>query len=217
MGAEPLIQIGKPRNAETTCVAPRSQPQPIVYWLQGLTLAWMLVECSVALWSAWRAHSAALLAFGTDSLVELLSASVVLLQFAGSVRIGRERAARLAGYLLWVLALVVAGIAVTGLAGKTKADTSGSGIAITIAALCVMPLLGWSKRRVARRTGDRAMAADAVQSATCAYLAAITLCGLVANAKFHIQWIDPVAALAALPILFVEGRRALRGESCGCC
>jgi hypothetical protein len=51
----------------------------------------------------------------------------------------------------------------------------------------------------------------------CAYLAAITLFGLAINAAFHVCWIDPVAALAAIPIICIEGRRALRGDVCGCC
>jgi hypothetical protein len=34
---------------------------------------------------------------------------------------------------------------------------------------------------------------------------------------FHLRWVDSVSALAVLPILVIEGRRAMRGESCGCC
>lgn len=78
-----------------------------------------------------------------------------------------------------------------------------------------MPILTWVKRRTARLTNNRALAADAVQSATCAYLAAITLAGLFINTEWHIHWVDSAAALLALPILIIEGRRALRGESCG--
>lgn len=73
------------------------------------------------------------------------------------------------------------------------------------------------KRKIARETDNRALAADAVQSATCAYLAAITLAGLGVNALFHIRWVDSAAALVAIPMLVVEGRKALRGEACGCC
>ena len=50
-----------------------------VAWLQGITLAWMLIECGVSVYGAISAHSPALLAFGADSFVELLSATVVLL------------------------------------------------------------------------------------------------------------------------------------------
>lgn len=189
----------------------------MIAWLQGITLVWMLVECGISLYGAATAHSPALLAFGADSFVELLSATVVLLAIAPSFPLTKNRAARLAGILLLVLAGVVALVAILSLVYRVKAETSCSGIVITLAALAVMPILAWAKRKTAQRTNNRALAADAVQSATCAYLAAITLVGLAINAVWHVHWVDSAAALVALPILIVEGRRALRGESCGCC
>lgn len=188
-----------------------------MFWLQGVTLAWMLAECAVSLYGAKTARSVVLLAFGADSFVELLSASVALLSFLPTFSLSKERAARWAGVLLFVLAAVIAALAVTSLTLHNQPQTSCAGIAITVAALVVMPVLAGLKKKIARTTNNRALAADAVQSATCAYLAAITLVGLALNAAFHIRWVDSVAALAALPILFIEGRRAMRGESCGCC
>jgi divalent metal cation (Fe/Co/Zn/Cd) transporter len=198
------------------CAPLASMPRAVL-WLQGITLAWMLVETAVSLYSAQKARSVALLAFGSDSLVELLSASVVLLSFIPAVSFGKERAARWAGILLFVLAGVVTLAATASLFFRVQPEASCLGIGITVAALFVMPLLAWGKRKVAKTTNSRALAADAVQSATCAYLAAITLVGLAINALWHIHWVDSMAALLALPILIVEGRRALRGESCGCC
>jgi len=96
-------------------------------------------------------------------------------------------------------------------------DASLLGIAITVMALITMPLLAWMKRREARRIDNRALAADATQSATCAYLAGVTLAGLVVFAVWHVRWVDTLAALAAIPVLLIEGQRAWRGESCGCC
>jgi divalent metal cation (Fe/Co/Zn/Cd) transporter len=188
-----------------------------VVWLQGITLVWMMAECCVSLYGAATAHSSALLAFGADSFVELLSATVVLLAIVPSFPLAKDRAARLAGILLFVLAAVVAIVTLLSFLYRVKPETSCSGIVITLAALLVMPILAWAKRISAQRTNNRALAADAVQSATCAYLAAITLAGLAINALWHIHWVDSAAALLALPILIVEGRRALRGESCGCC
>jgi divalent metal cation (Fe/Co/Zn/Cd) transporter len=177
----------------------------------------MLVECGVSLREANLAHSPALLAFGSDSLVELLSATIVLLQLRPQFPLDRKRAATMAGMLLFVLAGVVTIIAVLGLIFDTKPAASPLGMVVTVAALIVMPILASKKRRLARITQDAALAADAVQSATCAYLAAITLVGLGANFWFHLRWVDPLAALIAVPILIIEGRRALRGEACGCC
>ena len=102
------------------------------------------------------------------------------------------------------------------LLARVQPETSCAGIGITIAALFVMPLLAWGKGKTARSINNRALAADAVQSATCAYLAAITLFGLTLNALWQLRWADPLAALAAIPVLIVEGRHPLKGEPCSC-
>jgi divalent metal cation (Fe/Co/Zn/Cd) transporter len=208
-----VIQIG----AQPPVVTLAPKPRAAVFWLQGITLAWMLVEFGVSAYSAFTAHSPAMLAFGSDSLVELLSATVVLLQWIPGVAIPERRAARISGALLFALAFVVAAIALAALVLRRQPETTCSGIAITIAALIAMPVLAWLKRREARRSGNTALAADAVQSATCAYLALITLAGLAANAVFHISWFDSLAALAAVPLLLREGRSAWHGQTCGCC
>ncbi len=185
--------------------------------LQWATLSWMTVECSIALTAAWKAGSVSLLAFGSDSLVEFLSAVVVLLQFAPRWRLSQVRAAKLCGLLLYGLAAIVLLIVILGLLRHTEADTSPLGISITAGALLLMPILARMKRRQAERTGDRALRADAVQSATCAYLAALTLGGLLLRAFVNFHWIDSVVALAAVPILVVEAKRARQGQTCGCC
>lgn len=187
-----------------------------IYWLQCVTLSLMIVECCVALVSAGSAHSPALLAFGADSLIEFVSALVVLLQFTHWIKLTPPQAARIAGVLLFILAGTVLLISLGTLLERVQPETSCTGIGITIAALFVMPLLAWGKRKSALAINNRALAADAAQSATCAYLAAITLFGLVLNALWHFHWADSVAALAAIPILIVEGRRSLLGEPCGC-
>jgi divalent metal cation (Fe/Co/Zn/Cd) transporter len=194
-----------------------ARPPKTVLWLQLITLVWMLVECGVSIYAAKAAHSAALLAFGSDSFVELLSASLVMAQFIPGVAIAERRTGRIAGGLLFLLALIVLATAAVSLALRVKPETSVAGMAITVAALMVMPGLAWLKRREARRSGNIALAADAVQSATCAYLALVTLAGLAVNAVFHIAWMDSLAALVAVPILIKEGNSAWQGQNCGCC
>ncbi len=212
-----LVQLG---SGKRTCVNrgnALSKRSNAVFWLQGITLTWMLIECGVSLFAAVSARSPAMLAFGSDSLVELLSATVVLSQFIPGAHLSRQRAARAAGLLLFLLAAVVALIAAQALLLHRHPEVSRIGIGVTLAALIAMPILAWLKRRQAVRDDDPALSADAVQSATCAYLAALTLAGLGVNALFHVQWFDPLAALAALPLLLKEGVRAWRGSTCGCC
>jgi hypothetical protein len=102
------------KNGCENRVVPRS---PSVYWLQGVTALWTVIECTVGLLAAARAHSPALLAFGSDSLVELLSASVVLLQFLPRFSLSEQHAGRVAGILLFALAAIVTLIAVLSLTG----------------------------------------------------------------------------------------------------
>jgi divalent metal cation (Fe/Co/Zn/Cd) transporter len=193
-----------------------TQPSHIIR-LQLITILWMLLECGIALTASWRARSSVLLAFGSDSFVELLSAGVVLLQFSPRFRLNVARAAWWSGILLLLLAGLVTGTSLAALVFGVQPGTSWSGIAITSAALIVMPLLSRAKRRAAYAINNRALAADAVQSATCAYLAAISLIGLAATAVFGIRWIDPLAALIAVPFIGIEAKRALQGEPCECC
>jgi divalent metal cation (Fe/Co/Zn/Cd) transporter len=185
--------------------------------VQTLTIAWMSVEAAVSLSAAWRAHSPALIAFGGDSAIELLSAVVVLWRFRTTAQENAERrAARVAGALLFALAAYVAIISVASLLGYGEPKPTLLGIAILIAAAVVMPWLAKEKRRLSGATGSAALKADAAQSALCAYLSLIALAGLAINSIWHVKWADPIAALAILPLIVWEGREAMRGKACGC-
>src|SRR5580700_5466567 len=99
-----LVQLGsQPARASGACAPVRRSN--IVLWLQAVTLSWMLIECGASLWAAAAAHSAAMLAFGSDSLVELLSATVVLVQYLFPAAISQRTAGRMAAILLFLLAL----------------------------------------------------------------------------------------------------------------
>jgi len=210
-----LIQLGI--QPSQPAFARPSKPSVAVVWLQSVTLAWMLVELGVSIYAAVTARSPAMLAFGSDSLVELLSAIVVLLQWVPKIPISERKAHRVAAILLFVLAFVVGLIALGSLVLRLQPETSRAGIGITIAALIAMPVLATLKRREARQSKNAALAADAVQSATCAYIALITLAGLALNAAFHIPWFDSAAALLAIPILIKEGKSTWKGQGCACC
>src|SRR5918995_7004328 len=77
--------------------------------LAGLPIAWNVVEATVAITAGVAAGSIALVGFGFDSTVEVLSAWVVVWQFRAELRGGydetRERLAlRLVGATFFVLA-----------------------------------------------------------------------------------------------------------------
>ncbi len=187
-----------------------------VITIQALTLLWMAVEASVSLGAAWIARSPALLGFGGDSAVELLSAAVVLWRFRSpsDPDHAEERAAKIAGGLLFALAAFVAMASVLSLLGHAEPRPSLIGIALLILAAVVMPWLASQKRRLSVVSGSAALRADAAESAVCGYLALIALAGLAVNAIWKARWADPVAALALLPLILREGWEAMKGKPC---
>jgi divalent metal cation (Fe/Co/Zn/Cd) transporter len=197
---------------------PTAQNTQRIQFVQTITILWMTVEAGASLLAAWTARSPALLAFGGDSLVELLSASVVLWRF--TTRTTQEQAeraaARIAGALLFVLGAYVAADSVMSLFGYNHPKPSLLGIGVLAAACLIMPLLAREKRRLSSATGSAALRADATQSNLCAYLALIALVGLTLNAIWQIGWADPFAALAVVPFIAYEGVQAFRGRHCGC-
>jgi divalent metal cation (Fe/Co/Zn/Cd) transporter len=178
----------------------------------------MTVEASVSLSAAWMAHSPALLAFGGDSAIELLSAVTVLWRFRAPAQERSEKStAQIAAALLFVLAAYVAVVSTGTLYRDREVKTTHLGIAILICAALVMPWLAKAKRRLSAITGSAALRADAAQSGLCAYLSVIALVGLGINAIWHHRWADPIAALVIVPFILWEGWESMRGRACDCC
>ena len=190
-----------------------------IRWIQAITIAWMSAEALVSLSAAWMAHSPALLAFGGDSAIELLSAVVVYWRFRSkrSAERTEKLAATTAGSLLCALAAYVSLVAALALLGHGNVRPSFLGIVVLMVTAVVMPLLAQQKRRLSALTASAALRADAVESTLCGYLAIIALAGLVANAFWGITWADPVAALCLIPLVAREGWQALKGRPCDCC
>lgn len=179
----------------------------------------MTIEAAISLISAWKAQSPALLAFGGDSAIELLSAIAVLWRFRGHVQPEKaeRRAARIAGVLLFVLSAYVLVASILTLLGYAEPKPTYLGIGVLIAALLIMPWLAKEKRELSSATSSAALRADAAQSSLCAYFSLIALVGLGIDALWHIRWADPIAALVITPLIIWEGREAIRGKSCECC
>jgi divalent metal cation (Fe/Co/Zn/Cd) transporter len=186
--------------------------------VQAITVAWMSIEAALSLLAAWQARSPALLAFGGDSGVELLSAVVVLWRFHPNVseQHSERRAAQIAGVLLFALAACVVASSAMSLLGYSQARPNELGIVVLIAAAAFMPLLAKEKRRLSALTGSAAIRADAAESALCGYLSLIALLGLLINALWNVRWADPAAGLLTIPVILREGWEAVRGRPCDC-
>jgi divalent metal cation (Fe/Co/Zn/Cd) transporter len=193
----------------------RRRRQRIALGLAWATIAWNTVEAVAAIVAGAVASSIALVGFGLDSTVEVLSASVIVWQMTRDVPEDREeQALRLIAVSFFGLAGYVTVQAVFDLASRSEPDTSTVGIAIAAVSLVVMPLLAELKRRNGRRLGSSSVVADSNQTLLCTYLSVVLLVGLVLNATVGWWWADPVAALVIAALAINEGREAWHGERC---
>lgn len=193
------------------------------FQLEWLTIGWMVIEAVAAVGSGLAAGSLVLLAFGLDSVIELLSAGVLVWRLSVELRHGRafsERAERLAsrigGGLLLALAAYVVASAGWGLWSGHGAEFSIPGLAVSVLALPVMRFLGRRKIVLADLLGSRAMRADAVESITCGWLSLVVVVSLVAQATLSAWWVDSVGSLAIVWFLVKEAWEAWSGEDCAC-
>jgi len=187
--------------------------------LEYFTIAYNSLEGFVAVVFGALAGSIALVGFGFDSVIEVTSGAVLLWRLRAEMDEGRReraeaRSLRIVGISFLALAAYVGYEAAASLVRRESPEQSVPGIVLAVTSLVVMPLLARAKRRVARDIRSAAMSADARQTELCMYLSAILLGGLALNALFGWWWADPVAALLMVPIIGVEGYKALRGESC---
>jgi divalent metal cation (Fe/Co/Zn/Cd) transporter len=187
--------------------------------IQAITIVWMIVEACVSLSAAWIARSPALLAFGGDSAIELLSAVVVLWRFREQSQPEQvERlAARIAGALLFAVAACVSVVSAVSRLGYHEPQPTYLGLAVLASAAAIMPWLARQKRQLSAMTNSAALRADAAESALCAYLSWIALLGIGLNTVWHIGWTDATAALIIVPLIVREGFQSMRGRACGCC
>jgi divalent metal cation (Fe/Co/Zn/Cd) transporter len=183
------------------------------FWLEYASIAWMTAEAAVAITAGIIASSIALTGFGLDSVIELAAAVLVIWQLRGGQDEDREqRAVRLIGVTFFALAAYLAVEAVRDLAAHARPASSPAGLAITAAALVVMPALALAKRRTGQALGNQALIADSAETAFCAFTSAATLAGVGLNAWADWWWADPAAALVIAALAVREGLEAWQDD-----
>lgn len=191
--------------------------------LEWLTIGWMLIEAAVAIGSGVAAGSVVLLAFGLDSIIELISAGVLIWRLSVELRRGQafsekaERtASRIGGGLLFALAAYVVASVCWNLRHRKGEDFSIAGFVLCLLAIPIMRYLANRKLAVAAQLGSRAMRADAVESMTCGWLSMVVVISLATQALLGAWWVDPLGSLAIVWFLVKEGREAWKNEGCSC-
>ena len=204
----------------TTALARRRRLHARAVRLEWFTVAWNVIEAVVAIGAGIIAGSVALIGFGVDSGIEVISAIGLLwrLRKAGpDAEVGEESAAeKRALYVVaatfFLLVVYIAYEAADALLEREEPLTSPVGVVLSILSLTIMPALAFAKQRTGREMGSRALVADSKETWVCSYLSLALLVGVGAYAAFGWWWADPVGALAMLPVIVWQGWETL-GEA----
>jgi len=181
----------------------------------------MTIEVLSSIGVGLIAGSFALLAFGGDSLIELISGIAVLRGLRkDSSRIGSDethnnKTERFTSTLLFALIPVIGLGAVLSYFTGLKPEASPFGIAIAVGAVIVMPYLYVQKGRIGRETRSLALSMDAIESVTCLFMATALLGGLLAEYFLGLWWVDYLATGIILMFVAreaVESYHELHGE-----
>lgn len=201
----------------TTSVSPqrRSVLQRRIRVIVAITIGYNVIEAIVAIAAGTVASSGALIAFGLDSTIEVLSAAAVAWQFTRRDPERWEKGTlRVIAIAFFALACYVVAVSVLTLIGRVEAEHSVAGIVITALSLLIMPLLSFAERRAGWELGSATAVADSKQTLICTYLSSAVLVGLLLNSLFGWWWADAVAGLVIAGFAIREGIEAWRGDAC---
>lgn len=181
----------------------------------AITIGYNLIEAVIAITAGTVASSAALIGFGLDSTIEVLSAAAVAWQFTRRDPEKWEKPTlRVIAIAFFLLAAYVTTTSVLALVTAERPAHSTIGIVLTAVSVAIMPFLSLAERRAGREVGSATAVADSKQTLICTYLSGAVLVGLVLNSLFGWWWADAVAGLVIAAFAVREGWEAWQGDAC---
>jgi len=186
---------------------------------KALRIEWFLIayntlEAIASIGFGMAASSVALIGFGLDSVIEMLAAGILIWRLSihsstEEEEKGEKKALFFVGITFFLLAIYVGYESISKLVQKEAPHESLAGIIIAALSIVIMPFFAFSKQRIARQIGSKALEADAMETFICVVLSVILLVGLTLNFFFGWWWADPVAGLLMVGFIVKEGWEAV--------
>ena len=176
-------------------------------------------------WGA-KDETLALLGFGVDSFVEVIS-GIGILHFVVRMKYSKvvtrdkfeKTALKVTGYSFYILTLGLISASVINLIEGVKPHTTFAGIIISSISILTMYWLMKSKLNLGKRLNSDAIIADANCTRTCFYLSFILLGASLFYELSGIGFIDVFGSLGIAYYAFKEGKESLekaKSESLAC-
>lgn len=203
--------------------------------LAVITIAYNVVEGLVSVGFGFEDETIALLGFGLDSFVEVISGigilHMVLRLRATDSGLGfgimssslpdrfEARALRITGTAFYLLFAGLIATAALNLYTGQKPETTFWGVVVASVSIVTMWLLIHYKVKVGRALKSDAILADANCTKVCFYLSIVLLVSSLGYEFTGLGWLDSAGAIVIAVFAFREGREAFEkaeGKLCSC-
>lgn len=194
--------------------------------LSQITVFYNLVEGLVSVFLGLEDETLALIGFGIDSFVEVVSGIGIWhmvyrmkRDLSGDVDPFERKALQITGGAFYLLALGLILTAVLNLYHGHRPETTFWGIVVSLVSIVTMGFLISFKMRVGRQLQSDAIIADANCTKTCLYLSFVLLLASAGYAATGIGGLDSLGGVAIAAFSLKEGREAFekaRGKTCSC-
>lgn len=180
-----------------------------------ITVLYNIIEGLFSIFFGAKDDTLALLGFGIDSFVEVISGIGIvhmILRMKYSEVMARDKFERTAliinGSAFYLLTAGLITGSVLNIINDVKPDTTVAGIIISVISIGTMYFLMNAKLRVGREMNSNAVIADANTTKTCFYLSFILLLSSVLYEIFRVGYFDILGSLGIAYYAFKEGRES---------
>ncbi|RPH33749.1 MAG: hypothetical protein EHM93_03685 [Bacteroidales bacterium] len=195
-----------------------------------ITVVYNIAEGIFSVYFGASDETLALLGFGIDSFVEVISGigvlhMVIRMQHSSAETYDKfeRQALRITGTAFYLLTAGLIVGSVLNIIKGLKPETTIAGIIISSISIITMFFLMKAKLSIGKKLNSDAIIADANCTKTCFYLSFILLGSSLLYHFFGIAWFDIIGSLGIAWFAFTEGREAFEkskaekmGCACGC-
>ena len=199
-------------------------------WLAYVTIFYNVAEGIISVFFGASDETLALLGFGVDSFVEVISGIGILhmifrMRKSGDDPASRDNfektALRITGFSFYLLTAGLLAGSVLNIVHGSVPETTIPGIIISSISIATMWFLMTYKKKIGEKLISDAIVADANCTKTCFYLSIVLLASSGLYEIFRIGYIDIAGSLAIAWFAFSEGKEAFekaksKSLSCGC-
>jgi divalent metal cation (Fe/Co/Zn/Cd) transporter len=185
--------------------------------LSLITIGYNIIEGGLSIYFGYNDDTLALLGFGIDSFVEVLSGlgilhMVIRMKKRGTAlkqRDSFERTAlKITGTAFYLLTAGLLTGAILDIIKKSQPITTLVGVIVSVISILTMYLLMHYKFKVGQQLNSDAIIADANCTRTCFYLSFVLLISSGLYELWHIPYVDAAGSLGIAWFSFSEGRES---------